>query len=56
VQEYLNKCTPTQLAGLFYSSGIAKIVEQIQKQRAQAAASATPEETVSEQTHFETQH
>ena len=55
VQEYLNNCTPTQLAGLFYSSGIAKIVEQIQKQRAEAATNPTPE-TVVEQTHFETTH
>lgn len=55
VQEYLNGCTPNQLAGLFYSSGIAKLVEQIQKQRAEAAASPTPE-TVVEQTHFETTH
>ena len=57
VQEYLNNCTPSQLAGLFYSSGIAKIVEQIQAQRTQAGMDTTlSTKATQEQTHFETQH
>ena len=53
VQEYLNNCTPTKLAGLFYSSGIIKIMEHIQNQRNEGLA--TPEVT-QEQAHFETTH
>ena len=53
VQEFLNKSTPNELAGLFYASGIVKIVEQIQSDRAQAGLSTEPTPT---KTHFETQH
>lgn len=53
VQLFLNACTPGQLAGLFYSSGIAKILEQVKAQRAQEGL---PAESTPEQTHFETSH
>jgi len=53
VQEYLNSCTSGQLAGLFYSSGIAKIIEQIKAQRVQEGL---PAESTPEQIHLETQH
>ena len=53
VQEFLNQSTPNELAGLFYASGIVKIVEQIQSDRAKAGL---PTETTQTKTHFETQH
>jgi hypothetical protein len=53
VQQFLNGCTPTQLAGLFYSSGIAKIIEQMHKQRAD---SQTAPKDSQEQPNFETSH
>lgn len=53
VQEYLNNCTPDQLAEFFYKSGIVKIIEQLQVNKQNPQEST---KTIVDQPNFEKTH
>jgi hypothetical protein len=42
VQRFLCKCTQEQLATLFYTSGLAKLVEVVQQHQAVSVTTSTP--------------